>query len=110
PELGTFLTFILFAGILYVTGFWGLWQQQPASALRFLWMPLVVIVLSLLVLNGPLRAAPAGTTMLFEDDSAYNYIQVHEDANGYRYLYLNEGQGIHSQWHPDMIAYGRTWS
>ncbi len=110
PELGTVLTFILFASILYLVGFVGLWQHQPAKALRTLWMPLVVVALSALILHGPLRTAPEGTTLLYEDDSAYNYIQVQEDANGYRYLYLNEGQGIHSQWHPEIIAYQRTWS
>jgi spermidine synthase len=24
-------------------------------------------------------------------------------------LYLNEGQGIHSQWHPENVGFGRTW-
>ena len=110
PELGTFRTFILFATLLYFVGFWGLWQHQQRVALRSLWMPAVITVLSILVLSGPLRAAPAGTILLYEDESAYNYIQVHEDSNGYRYLYLNEGQGIHSQWHPDQVTYQRTWS
>lgn len=110
PELGTFRTFLLFATLLYLTGFLGLWQYQRQAALRSLWMPVVISILSLLVLGGPLRAAPPGTTLLYEDDSAYNYIQVHEDETGYRYLYLNEGQGIHSQWHPDVITYQRTWS
>jgi spermidine synthase len=109
PELGTFATFLLFGGILYMVGFIGLWQEQGAKALRWLWMPLVIGVLSAWALNGPLRAPLPGATLLYEDESAYNYIQVQEDRNGYRYLYLNEGQGIHSQWHPTEYAYGRTW-
>jgi spermidine synthase len=72
-------------------------------------MPLVIAVLAFLVLSGPLRAAGRNATLLYEGESPYNYIQVQEDANGYRYLYLNEGQGIHTQWHPTQIAYGRTW-
>jgi hypothetical protein len=36
-------------------------------------------------------------------------VQVVEDEDGYRYLLLNEGQGIHSQWHPTEIFYRRTW-
>ncbi|MBZ0302290.1 MAG: fused MFS/spermidine synthase, partial [Anaerolineae bacterium] len=110
PELGTFATFILFAGLLYLMGFGGMWQHDRRAALKTLWMPVVIAGLSALVLAGPLRAAAAGATLLFEDDSAYNYIQVQEDAAGYRYLYLNEGQGIHSQWHPDIYSYRRTWS
>ncbi|MEM6529294.1 MAG: fused MFS/spermidine synthase, partial [Chloroflexota bacterium] len=47
----------------------------------------------------------------YEGESAYNYIQVQEHTpTGYRFLFLNEGQGIHSQWHPDIITYDRTWS
>ncbi len=110
PELGTFKTFILFSGILYTVAFIGLWAYQPQQAIRTLWMPVVIAILSLLLLSGPLRQPTANATLLYEDDSAYNYIQVQEDANGYRYLYLNEGQGIHSQWHPEIYTYRRTWS
>jgi spermidine synthase len=109
PELGTFRTFLLFAGVLYVVSLIGMYRQQGARALRFLWMPAVIALLSLVVLNGPLRAPEAGAQILYEDESAYNYIQVQEDASGNRYLYLNEGQGIHSQWHRDVYGYGRTW-
>jgi spermidine synthase len=109
PEIGTFYTFILFAGILYLVAFIGLWQYSYQAAIRTLWMPAVIFVMSLLVLSGPLRPPGERATLLYEDESAYNYIQVQEDLNGYRYLYLNEGQGIHSQWHPDIYAYQRTW-
>jgi len=109
PELGTFRTFILFAGLLYVIGFIGLLRHDRRAAVMTLWMPVVIGVLSYVVLTGPLRAPQPNATILYEDESAYNYIQVQEDGNGNRYLYLNEGQGIHSQWHPTTIAFGRTW-
>ena len=109
PELGTIRTFLLFAGILFIVAFGGLWRDQHQTALRVLWMPAVVAVLAILVLNGPLRPPLEDSVLLYEDESAYNYIQVQEDTNGFRYLYLNEGQGIHSQWHPDIYAYNRTW-
>ncbi|NDJ59758.1 MAG: spermine synthase [Chloroflexi bacterium] len=110
PVLGTFGTFLLFASILYVVGLGGLWSQHGVGALRWLWMPAVIAVLSALTLSGPLRAAAPNASILYESESAYNYIQVQEDADGYRYLYLNEGQGVHSQWHPEIYIYGRTWS
>lgn len=111
PELGTFRTFLLFAGVLYLVGIVGLWQHRGLkTALRYSWMPLSVAVLAHFALQGPLRPAAAGTTLLYEGESPYNYIQVQEDADGYRYLYLNEGQGIHSQWHPTIYVYDRTWS
>jgi spermidine synthase len=74
-------------------------------------MPIVVGILAALVLNGPLRPPYPGSTLLYEDESAYNYIQVQEDQAGNRYLYLNEGQGIHSQWSPNTVSDNhRTWS
>jgi spermidine synthase len=111
PEIGTILTFVLFAGLLYAVGFFGLWQQQGVTTLRWLWMPLIIAILTALVLRGPLRKPFANAKLLYDDESAYNYIQVQEDQAGNRYLYLNEGQGIHSQWSPN--TYGdnhRTWS
>lgn len=109
PELGTFRTFLLFSGVLYLIGFVGLWRQKRSAALRLVWMPVVIAILSLLVLNGPLRAPVGSARILYEDESAYNYIQVQEDSAGNRYLYLNEGQGIHSQWNPQKVAFQRTW-
>ena len=109
PELGTFRTFLLFAGILYLVGFVGMWRESGTRTVIYLWMPVVVAVLAVAALDGPLRPAAAGATILYEDESAYNYIQVQEDASGNRYLYLNEGQGIHSQWNRDVYNYGRTW-
>jgi predicted membrane-bound spermidine synthase len=109
PEFGTFRTFLLFAGILYIVAFVGLWRAQGTRTLRFLWMPATIALLSFVALNGPLRDPQPGAIILYEDESAYNYIQVQEDTNGNRYLYLNEGQGIHSQWNKDIYGYGRTW-
>lgn len=113
PELGTIRTFLLFGGVLYIVGFVGLWRQRRNIAVRSLWMPMFVILLAYLVLTGPLRPPMNGAVLRYEDESAYNYIQVQEDASGNRYLYLNEGQGIHSQWHKQTYAfwdsYPRTW-
>jgi predicted membrane-bound spermidine synthase len=109
PNIGVFRTFMVFAVLLYLVGFIGLFRIKPSSALLTLWMPVVIIAASAVVLSGPLRAPQANATLLFEDESGYNYIQVQEDSAGNRYLYLNEGQGIHSQWHPDQIAFNRTW-
>lgn len=108
--IGTFQTFLLFAAILFVVGLIGLWREQGAKALRFLWMPIAIAILTVLVLNGtPLRAPLADATLLYEKESAYNYIQVQEDASGDRYLFLNEGEGVHSQWKQDVYGFGRTW-
>lgn len=109
PEFGTIRTFLLFAGVLFLIAFIGLFRANAKLAIRYIWMPIVITLLTVVLLNGPLRPPAPNATLLFDKESAYNYIQVQEDENGFRYLYLNEGQGIHSQWHPSQVFYGRTW-
>lgn len=109
PEIGTFRTFLVFSGILYIVAFIGLFREEKTAALKYLIMPIIVASWALFALQGYLRPPQEGAVMLYEGESAYNYIQVQEDAAGNRYLYLNEGQGIHSQWNADNIYYRRTW-
>lgn len=109
PELGTTLTFLLFAGVLFTVALVGLMQSSGLRALLWLWMPILITLLTLIVLNGPLRQPQDGQTLLYERESAYNYIQVTETAEGYRYLLLNEGQGVHSIYHPTEYRYDGTW-
>ena len=109
PELGTTGTFLLFAGILYVVALVGLFTQVGGRALVWLWMPIVLVILLIAFPRTPLRAAGVGATLLEERETAYNYIQVQEDTNGYRLLSLNEGQGVHSIYHPTVYRYQGTW-
>lgn len=109
PEIGTSATFLSFSGVLFLVTFIGLWGEWKLKALPYLLMPLLIAILAFFLLRGGFREPLANQTLLFEDESAYNYIQVQEDTNGNRYLYLNEGQGIHSQWHPTNVYYRRTW-
>lgn len=109
PELGTTGTFLLFSAVLFIVAWIGMWRSAGRRALFFLLMPIAVALLAIFSPASALRPAFAGATLLYEDESAYNYIQVQEDSAGNRYLYLNEGQGIHSQWHPTQYAYQRTW-
>jgi spermidine synthase len=109
PEIGTIRTFLVFAGILYLVAFIGLFREVKMAALKYLLMPIIVAGWAIYALQGYLRPPQPDAVMLYEGESAYNYIQVQEDAAGNRYLYLNEGQGIHSQWNAENIYYGRTW-
>lgn len=128
PEAGTARTFLYFSGYLLAVGLLGLALQGAAgrrAALQLAWMPVALVVLSLAALNGPLRPPLAGTSLIFEKDSAYNYIQVvqldtafgraidgqfiTQLEKGARILLLNEGQGWHSVWHPEGGFYGGTW-
>jgi spermidine synthase len=109
PELGTIKTFLFFAAILYLVGLYGLWRSVGRRVLLLLWMPVAIAILTALVLNGPLRPPLAGAQIIYEAETPYNYVQVEEDGQGNRYLSLNEGQGIHSQWNQNVYFYGRTW-
>ncbi len=109
PQIGTARTFLLFAGLLFMIAFIALLKVNRRRALLYLPMPIVVAVLAYAALKGPLRQPAADARLRYDGESAYNYIQVQEDAAGNRYLYLNEGQGVHSQWHETEIFYGGTW-
>jgi len=105
PSAGTYNTFLIFSGLLLLMAFIGLAVNDKKSIVRIIWMPVVLIVLVLLFLRGPIKKTSG---QIFEDESAYNYIQVIE-KNGTRYLLLNEGQGIHSVYTPGEDITSGTW-
>lgn len=109
PQAGTARTFLIFAGGLLAVGLFGLFTVDRRAAFKLLWMPPVLAVLAVLLLNRSDRPVPVGYTLLYQKDSAYNYIQIVEDSDGNRLLWLNEAQGIHSQYNPDQIYFRRTW-
>jgi spermidine synthase len=109
PEAGVAWTFLLFSGWLLGVGLIGLLWVDRRTARNMLWMPIVLVILAAVFLSLPRRPIPEGYKLLYEKESAYNYIQIVEDESQYRYLWLNEGQGIHTQYHPDILYYGRTW-
>jgi predicted membrane-bound spermidine synthase len=107
PLVGTRRTFLVFSVFLVLTALGGLRRSIGwRGVLRLAWMPLVLIFLAILWANQPIKAT-AG--QIYETESAYNYIQVLEQ-DGYRFLRLNEGQGIHSVWHPSQLGYMEPWS
>ncbi len=106
PWIGTVRTFLLFSGLLTLTAIVGMWRfTSRRQALAYLWMPLSLALMALWGAGGPIKNT-AG--QIYETESTYNYIQVLE-IDGFRYLRLNEGQGIHSIWHPEQIVYGGPW-
>ncbi|MCJ7700434.1 MAG: fused MFS/spermidine synthase [Anaerolineales bacterium] len=106
PLIGTTFTFLCLGGFLLLVALLGLWKYAGLKAsLKMGWMVLILFVLGMLWGSGAIKKS-AG--QIFETESSYNYIQVLED-DGYRYLRLNEGQGIHSIYHPEEIAYYGPW-
>lgn len=110
PQIGTTRTFLVFALMLYLVGFVGYGLSENwRSAIKWLWMVAIVLLLAFWALNGPLRSPVEGSTLLYETESAYNFIQVVENQRGFRDLLLNEGQGVHSRYHPEYVFFGGTW-
>jgi spermidine synthase len=106
PLVGTTYTFLIFSLFLTSVAIIGIWKASGwRKALLWLWMPVAICLLGILFGKGPIKNT-AGE--IYEKESAYNYIQVIEQ-DGYRYLRLNEGQGVHSMWNATDLNYGGPW-
>jgi spermidine synthase len=106
PLIGTTFTFLFFSGFLTLVALLGLWISSGTRAsFKMSWMILVLIILGILWGSGAIKQTHG---QIYETESAYNYIQVLE-SDGFRLLRLNEGQGVHSIYHPEEMAYYGPW-
>ena len=87
PAFGTRRTLILIAAVLALAA-------VPLLGARAVAVPLVLA--GMLALPVGTIKQEAGERVLFEDESAYQYVQVTEAADGERILRLNEGWALHS--------------
>lgn len=107
PRVGTYRTFLIASLLLLLVALPGLYKYaRRVVFVSFLVLTVLVIVAGVLGSSGLIKNT-AG--MVYETESAYNYIQVLEE-DGYRFLRLNEGQGMHSIWHADQYFFGGPWS
>ena len=96
PAIGTRRTFASLAAALLVVILLGFLRARRA------WDALAAVLAAAVVIAagwgdvGPIKAAPG---LLYETESAFNYIQV-VDAGFETQLRLNEGEGIHSVYRP----------
>ena len=109
PAYGTRWTFFILAFALLAVLIAG------SFAASHRWIPLAGLVVVLLLAlttrpGGPLRAGwdDAAGEILYEDESRYNYIVVRQWGSE-RHLKLNEGVGLHSVYHPDMLLSAGIW-
>ena len=106
PTIGTTHTFLVFSLALLVVALAGLVLSAGWRVVTPYF--LMVIALGLLAYFGGRGGIKQTSGQIYETESAYNYIQVLE-LNGTRYLRLNEGQGIHSEYNPQTLEYGGPW-
>jgi len=106
PLMGTAITFVTFGVFLSIVALCGFSVAgEKKLALLYIWIPILLIAIAILWGTGTIKTT-AG--QIYETESAYNYIQVLQDGD-FRYLRLNEGQGIHSIFHPEQLAYQGPW-
>ena len=115
PSYGTRRTFLLIGLWLVLLALCGTpWVIKRRYATGFVGVLVMTALLGFDVLSGSTSIRPgpvAGSIpsrLLHEEESRYNYIAVRE-AGGERWLKLNEGNGIHSVWHPDRVLSHGIW-
>ena len=106
PSIGTYRTFVaIAAGLMLVVLFCLGMTAGFKPVLKLAWMPVLLALATFIGLRGFDKQAEG---IIYEGESAYNYIQVQE-INDYRLLRLNEGQGIHSIYHPTRDNFNGSW-
>ncbi len=106
PTIGTRNTFLLFSLVLLAAALYGLGKYGSRRLLlQHSWMPVLLIAIALISAGQSLKD---NTGQIYETESAYNYIQV-QKINGFTLLRLNDGEGIHSMYSPEMLNYGGPW-
>jgi len=102
PFAGTQRTFIGFAAVLALVAT----DRLP----RRTWIVPAAIGALLLVPPGATKPVEtAGARLLYERETAYQYLRVLERGDGRRLLELNEGQAVHSVYDPDDVLTGGVW-
>jgi spermidine synthase len=97
PLVGTERTLVATGAIVALAG---------ALQLRSRWLAAPVVLACVLAIPpGTVKATPG---LLYETESAYQYVQVVQNGPE-RDLFLNEGIVKHSEWRPDTVLTGDEW-
>lgn len=101
PFIGTQRTFIAFAVALAAVAAVGLgW--------RYVLVPAALLLVAAIPV-GTVKAGEEGDRVLHEGETPLQYVRVIEQADGDRFLELNEGQAIHSKYRPGSYLTGDYW-
>jgi predicted membrane-bound spermidine synthase len=102
PTYGTRPTLIIFSVALLLLSVVGLWPRR-----RFYAIFLVAVVAAAALLPSGIKPPEQGK-LVYEKESAYNYIQVVQVGTQTQ-LILNEGQAVHSIYDPTSLTTGGPW-
>jgi len=105
PLIGTSRSILLFGLLILLVALGGLGMERHwgKAALFGLWA--LVLAGFLFLGDFHVKDSPG---QVYETESQYNYIEVLEE-NGFTLLRLNDGQGVHSIYHPDQLYYNGPW-
>jgi spermidine synthase len=101
PTIGTRQTILGTAVVLALVA-------VPALGPRLAAVPLAAVGLLFIPL-GPIKPAGPGERILFEGESAYQFVQVLQEPNGDHVLHLNEGWAVHSLLPAHGVLTGNYW-
>jgi predicted membrane-bound spermidine synthase len=104
PNLGTRRAIEVISLSLLAVAVVGLFQTDRRRALFYALLPISILALHCL----PMGAVKPTEGMIYETDSAYNYIQVIQKG-GEVLLKLNEGEGIQSSYLPGRVLSGYVY-
>ena len=108
PVVGTATTFLLLSLALALMSFAGLLDLRFLSgAAGTVALAAVLFVVAFADSAEPIKPPYLGT-LIHEEESQYNYIQVLRDGDA-RMLALNEGHAIHSVYDPHQLITGGPW-
>jgi spermidine synthase len=102
PTYGTRPTLVGFGLALVVISVVGLWPHRKLYALFVL-----AVILAWIFLPAGIKPPQVGT-LVYEKESAYNYIQVVREGTKTE-LILNEGEAIHSIYDSQSLVTGGPW-
>ena len=102
PTYGTRPTLVGFGLALVVISVAGLWPRRRLYAAFC-----IAVILAWILLPSGIKPPQVGS-LLYEKESAYNYIQVVHDGSKTE-LILNEGQAIHSIYDTQNLLTGGPW-
>jgi spermidine synthase len=98
PEIGTRRTMLGSAALLALA-------CAPALGRRYMLAPVAIAAIALI----PPGTVKPGSGIMYEGESAYQFIQVQRLSGGERVLHLNEGWADHSVWRPHQVLTGGYW-
>jgi spermidine synthase len=105
PLIGTSRTILLFGILTLAIALLGLVRSAGWKKSIPFWGMLAALIAIILFADFHVKDTPG---QIFETESDYNYIEVIRLGDT-TYLRLNDGQGVHSEYHPTELFYGGPW-